>query len=152
MHQSMRLLRRRTLIMVGVGLALALTVVGSAVASQVLEAPWNVTPDDPDQPYIEMAVPDYPVNDDGLTFGSSLAAPSIETQPDLILVVTSDGREGYVYRDALLDATGHNVTSPAEALAWQEREESRRQSTQRPPTIPAFDADGKTVIGEFVIE
>jgi len=81
----------------------------------------------------------------GLTYGSAMKAQRPDEEPDLILVVATNARQGYVYKSALDEAAGSNVGSPEEALAWQ----ARTQGTDS--TIPVYEADGKTKIGQFVL-
>lgn len=82
---------------------------------------------------------------DGLTFGSIVGGET----PDLVAVVATNGREGYVRRTDLEDADGttaaRSFRSPADALAWQEE----RGTTSI--TIPVYASDGRTVLGDFVV-
>lgn len=86
----------------------------------------------------------YPVNQSGQSYGSQLDA-ALGAEPDLVLVVASNGREGYVDRLALEAATNPDFTSPAEALAWQDA------SAGKVERLPVFLLDGKTQIGEFEV-
>jgi hypothetical protein len=65
--------------------------------------------------------------------------------PDLIAVLTHQGKSGYVKAAELNCAGGGDVQSPAEALAWDKESENRDIS------IPAYKSDGTTVIGTFII-
>lgn len=81
----------------------------------------------------------YPTNANGQTYGSALFAYSAEYMPDLIAAVGTNGREGYILRSdeqAAVDLTLEEVLSGA---------------GNEDVTIPLYESDGKTVIGEFVI-
>lgn len=92
-----------------------------------------------------MPAPKYPVNAKGLTYGSIASAPSESAAPDLVLVVATNGKNGYVFEAALAAAEGSGFTTPEQALAWQATTGSKSQS------IPVFQSDGTTVVGEFVL-
>jgi hypothetical protein len=92
-----------------------------------------------------MPDPKYPVNEEGLTYGSLLDSNSPENEPDLILVVATNGKEGYAKKSDLDVAHGPVFKSPAEALAWQEA------NADVDTVVPVYEKDGKTVIGEFVV-
>ncbi|MDQ1075697.1 MULTISPECIES: hypothetical protein [Microbacterium] len=83
------------------------------------------------------------VNDRGQTYGSAGAGE----EPDLIAVVATNGRQGYVDADELADATGssQNFTSPEEALRWQE------ERAGRAVVVPVYLSDGVTRVGDFVV-
>lgn len=86
---------------------------------------------------------EWAVNDSGDTYG----AANDNGEPDLISVITTDGRRGYVYSDELNEASGmtalDEASGPAEALAWQQA----RAGTVA--LIPAYESDGETAIGQF---
>ncbi|MDQ8739175.1 hypothetical protein [Paenibacillus sp. LHD-38] len=87
-------------------------------------------------------VPDYPVNEQGQTYGNGPFPPGPVQEPDLIGAEGVDGTMGYVLRK---DLVGEQPNTPEEALAIQK---------SRPPgghDIPLYDVDGKTVIGVFHI-
>ncbi len=97
------------------------------------------------------AAPNYPTNASGLTYGSAAAAaPHPENEPDLILVVSNEGSEGYVYKTDLDEATGSTAAStfrsPDDALAWQED-----RIKQGPVVISVYQEDGQVRIGTFTI-
>lgn len=127
---------RRTFLATGavLGVMAVGVVSGSAIASSVMSSPADgKTP------------PSYQSNDSGLTYGSAIEAVSPESEPDLILVVATNGREGYSYKTELDKATGAiDFKSPEEAIAWQE-------ANAGPIAVPVYEKDGKTVIGEFVV-
>lgn len=95
----------------------------------------------------------YAKNKSGQTYGSAAFAVSVETEPDLISAVGVDGTEGYVYSK---DLNGDMPKTPEEAVAQTNaiREKTARARSNEPVvvrTIPLYDVDGKTVIGEFAI-
>lgn len=97
--------------------------------------------------------PKYQVNEYGQTYGSGVYAVSVETEPDLIAAVGIDGTEGYVYAKDLQEDM---PKTPEEAVARTQalkKVQSLKKSGE--PTvikiIPLYEADGKTVIGEFAI-
>jgi len=121
---------RKVLVIGGsLGLAIVGVVAGSAVAGGLLTPSDGATP------------PTYSTNSSGSTYGSLVDAYSPETEPDLILVETTDGKSGYAYKKDLDVASGANVRSPAEAAAW------RNVSVE----VPVYLVDGKTKIGGFVV-
>lgn len=86
----------------------------------------------------------YPKNAHGLTYGSAANANSPGNEPDLIKVVASNGKEGYVYRTQLEPQT--TPTNPAQAVAQQQA-----RAANAVKAIPVYAADGTTVIGSFVM-
>jgi len=147
-------MRRSTATKVIVGGILALgvgTAGGAAVAAggTGLLSPWGITADlnTETEP---MPTPTYQANASGETFGSLADAPSPDDAPDLIQVVSTGGKTGYVRRSELeaVDGTAamKTFTSPADALAWQESQADRAQET-----VQVYLEDGKTVIGEFLV-
>lgn len=89
--------------------------------------------------------PEYAVNQSGQTFGSAMGATSPADEPDLIRAVTPQGISGYV-RKADLYGVQPEFKSPAAAIAWQEAHWNQNF------TVPIYASDGKTKVGEFVIE
>ncbi len=65
-------------------------------------------------------------------------ADTTETLPDLVAAIATNGRTGYINSTML---NKEMPTKPAKAAATGR--------TQAPPTIPVYDRDGVTVIGEF---
>ena len=63
------------------------------------------------------------INDDGLVYGTVDQAEAPGGQVDLVAVVATNGREGYVYFDAFQEAAGMNATSPDEAVQYMENAE-----------------------------
>jgi len=98
---------------------------------------------------VPATAPTYERNADGLTYGSAMEAISPETEPDLILVIATNGREGYVFRTDLNEANGATAAksfdSPEDALRWQ------AQAAGKSTTIKVYAVDGKTEVGEFTV-
>ncbi|GIP37022.1 hypothetical protein J31TS4_03020 [Paenibacillus sp. J31TS4] len=87
-------------------------------------------------------VVNYPVNEQGQTYGQGPYPPGPSKEPDLIKAVGENGVVGYV-KSSDLDP---KVNSPEEAVAYQKSKEG-----QGGITIPLYEADGKTVIGTFKV-
>lgn len=88
--------------------------------------------------YVRTETTEWGVNAKGETFGVQRDGRS----PDLLAVVTTDGRQGYAY---VADLDGPEPpTSPADALAQQETDAEARRS------VPVYESDGETLIGEFL--
>lgn len=87
----------------------------------------------------------YPVNEDGLSYGSAMLASTPSQEPDLILAVGTNGKTGYVKYE---DLYKEEPKTPEEAIEKQEKM-FRTGNTER--MIPLYEKDGKTVIGEFRI-
>jgi hypothetical protein len=98
---------------------------------------------------------DYPVNDNGQTYGSGLHSEFEDAEaPDLIFAVGVDGTEGYVLKTDL-EGTGPlaKPQNPDEALAYMEQlEELANEAAARGDKyvyyIPLYESDGTTVIGQ----
>ena len=81
----------------------------------------------------------YATNDSGQTYGSAYGA-AFDALPDLVSVITNEGKVGYVPRDELF-------------LPPMTLEEALKHTT--PPVervISVSEADGKTVIGTFTVK
>jgi len=118
----------------------------SAVAS--LLAPVGLSP--AEGPHAKPAAdPVYETNLRGQTLGSALDATSPDNEPDLIMAIATNGREGYVLKTELDSVNGQTASesfkSPEDALRWQE---TFGRSDQ---IIPVYEADGVTKIGEFLV-
>lgn len=87
---------------------------------------------------------EYPVNKSGQTYGSSLYSEQYGGEPDLIAAVNEDGVQGYMLKT---DVDGPMPKTREEALAmmYLSIESGGR-------TIPLYEADGKTILGEFKID
>lgn len=100
----------------------------------------------PDGPVVSIHA-SFPVNAAGQTYGRSGGALDPTQEPDLILAEATNGKVGYVEKEALDEATGANVASPEEAIVWQEQ-----QAARGPVEIPVYESDGRTVVGAFQIQ
>lgn len=87
-------------------------------------------------------------NENGEIFGSALLLEEIGVSPDLILAVGTNGKIGYL---KAADLNMSSITTPEQAVAYASFIESQMntQSLLQPPTIPLYESDGVTVIGEF---
>lgn len=99
-------------------------------------AEWKLT-----ATYMHLQSTAWAVNAKGDTYG----VVNGDGTPDLVAVEATNGRTGYAYARDLAGAEGPRFTSPADALAWQ----AAHQGTS--VSIPVYEADGETVVGEFVI-
>ncbi len=88
----------------------------------------------------------FGANERGQTYGASGTGTG---EPDLVAVVATNGREGYVDRAELDEATGETAaagfTSPEDALRWQEERAGKIFM------IPVYASDGVTKIGVFEV-
>jgi hypothetical protein len=92
--------------------------------------------------YVNQVTTAWGVNASGETFGVS----NQQGTPDLIAVAIDQGKtQGYVERRELNCASGADVKSPAEALTWDETSQNRNVS------IPVYESDGVTIIGNFTV-
>lgn len=86
--------------------------------------------------------PNYPVNEDGYTYGSDIPGMNIafEDEADLQLVTGDNGVVGYCYKKDLydLDNLPHN---PEEAMEYMEKNRGKKR------VLNVYESDGKTVIG-----
>ncbi len=92
--------------------------------------------------YVNQVTTSWGVNASGETYGVSNQSGT----PDLIAVIINQGNtHGYLKASELNCAGGGDVTSPAEALAWDKVSQNRNVS------IPVYESDGVTVVGTFTI-
>lgn len=91
--------------------------------------------------YVRVETTDWGVNANGDTFGAS----NDRGDPDLTAVIATNGRRGYVYDDQLEHATGGDVKTLEEARQWQ------AQHGGEEVTLPVYESDGVTVVGDFVV-
>ncbi|MBY0083613.1 MULTISPECIES: hypothetical protein [Brevibacillus] len=84
--------------------------------------------------------PNYPINEQGQTYGEGPYPVGTTQVPDLISATGENGVNGYVKASDL----NTNVSSPEEAYAYQKSMEELGYKS-----IPLYKSDGKTVIGEF---
>jgi hypothetical protein len=135
---------------IGIGIA---AIVGLGAGTAVAVVPGLLSPAgiSPGEGVTNEAMPErkYEQNSSGQSFGSAAEARSPENEPDLILVVATNGTEGYVFKSDLDSVNGQTAaesfTAPADALKWQE---SQGRSDQ---TIPVYMNDGGTVVGTFLV-
>lgn len=83
----------------------------------------------------------YGVNPDGVTFGSDAVPTTDGKQVQLVLVIATNRREGYAWREEL---AGPQPKNPAQALEWQRTNPKTR-------TVPVYGSSGKRRIGVFVV-
>ncbi len=107
--------------------------VSTSVTTDSESATWSAVVS-----YVAVETTGWKRNDNGDSYG----AVNDHGEPDLIAVIATNGRQGYVYADAL---DGPEFTSPAEALAWQKEHAGETVS------LPVYLADGETQIGEFAL-
>lgn len=104
------------------------------------DAGWTLTAG-----YVAARTTKWEMNRDGRTFG----VINENGEPDLIAVIATNGKQGYVRRTDLEEADGtaaaREFKSPEDALRWQE------QNAGIVHVIPVFESDGATRIGEFEI-
>jgi len=122
---------------------------GSALAiGPTLFAPSGVTTEQGINA-VPMPAPTYETNSNGLTYGSAADSDKPENEPDLIRVLATNGKEGYVKKTELEDADGttaaRSFKSPEDAVAWQYSEGLKDR------TVAVYASDGETVIGEFLV-
>lgn len=98
-------------------------------------ASWRLT-----ATYVSTEITDWGVNARGQTFG----VPNNNGEPDLIPVMATNGQPGYASVAEMNAAYGPEPTSPEHALEMQEARAGQLVS------VPVYESDGETVIGEFV--
>jgi len=81
----------------------------------------------------------YRVNENGKTYGPGIYAHSDDEFPDLILAEGTNQKIGYVKKTDLFEEM---PATPEEAL--------ERQKNNKARSIPLYEKDGITVIGEFI--
>lgn len=79
-------------------------------------------------------------NPSGETYGSAVDAAKPQDEPDLILVVATNGKEGYVRRS---DLELPEPRTPEMA--------ARRGDDPAPRSLRVYESDGRTEIGEFIV-
>ncbi|MCK0112636.1 WS/DGAT domain-containing protein [Ornithinimicrobium sp. F0845] len=116
-------------------------VVGLARGAEEVEirategASWRLTAS-----YVSTELTEWGVNAKGETYG----VENVNGTPDLLAVVAINGRQGYAYVSEMNAAWGQ-PTSPEHALELQEQRSGQAVS------VPVYESDGETVIGEFLI-
>lgn len=83
----------------------------------------------------------YKINENGETYGSIANVQCTDEEPDLIYAVGTNEEYGYVKNEDL----NKTFDTPEEAVDWT-------LSHTEPYTIPLYDSDGETQIGEFLID
>jgi len=143
-------MKRTTRIAAGTGALVAAIVLGlgagAATAGSFAFLGLSSSPNGAPHP---IKAPQYETNAAGETYGSAADATSPENEPDLIRAQATNGKTGYVKKVDLDAANGttaaESFKSPEDALRWQETE------GQLDHTIPVYDVDGVTQIGEFTV-
>ena len=87
-------------------------------------------------------IPTYSVNGNGKTYGNGPYPAGEIQEPDLIRAHGVNGVEGYVKSSDM----SPSFSTPEEALAYQKEIEKVGYLS-----IPLYESDGKTVIGEFTM-
>lgn len=87
------------------------------------------------------------VNESGQTVGR-IDGLTPSTYPDLIQVRATNGKLGFVLSAQWNELTGASVSTPAEAVAWQEQMDAEGWTVRE---IPVYESDGITQIGVFPI-
>ncbi|WNM24430.1 hypothetical protein [Demequina capsici] len=77
--------------------------------------------------------------------GETYGVDADDAHPDLIAAYATNGKVGYIRRTELEAVQGPLPTSPAEAAARMQ------DPTPGTGSIPVYESDGVTVIGEFTI-
>lgn len=85
-----------------------------------------------------IAASEYAINENGMEYGSVLTAEYTGHNPDLVSVVATNGIEGYAYESELFI----EPTTLEDAIAVSQEMHSK--------TVPVYESDGTTVVGEFV--
>jgi hypothetical protein len=75
-----------------------------------------------------------------------MGAMSLAQEPDLIAVAATNGQDGYVLKSQLDAASGADISTPAQAIAWD------KDGAYVSHTIPVYEENGTTVIGSYTIE
>lgn len=99
------------------------------------DASWRLT-----TRYISTRVTAWGVNAKGETYG----VMNDKGEPDLQLVLATNGRTGYAYTRDLNNAGGPPPTDPAEAA-------ERNGALAAGVPVPVYESDGETAIGEFIV-
>lgn len=90
--------------------------------------------------------PTYLHNRAGQSYGSAAQAASRAQFPDLIAVIGTNHVAGYVLKSELQAASGGDVSSPAQAIAWD------NNGAFVAHAIPVYAVNGTTQVGTFTIE
>lgn len=97
----------------------------------------------------------FSMNENGQTYGYFIPADDPEQQqmPDLVAAMGIDGTMGYVN---VADLYVNLPNNPQEAIEYMQKIEAEAQiatanNSEYVRTIPLYDSDGTTVIGQFGI-
>lgn len=128
-------------LLIGGTLAACLLVAAGAVLVLMAQSPDSDYVQSPQLILDPALPPEYPVNENGQTYGAAPLARTPDEEPDLISAMGTSGEEGYVLKT---DLDGFQPQTPEEAIKWQ---------NERPDfwMIPLYKSDGETVIGEFKV-
>lgn len=98
------------------------------------------------QSQISSLKPDYPTNKNGQTYGE---VPDVmpEDYPDLVGVVATNGKEGYVYKEDFLDE--YIPQSPEDAVEYMNVLKELNDQGIYFKVSTVYEYDGETVVGEF---
>ncbi|PZT97178.1 MAG: hypothetical protein DI630_22230 [Gordonia sp. (in: high G+C Gram-positive bacteria)] len=96
-----------------------------------------------------MASQEIQRNSRGETFGSAESITNDDELPDLVLSIGTNGRTGYI-RSADIPATP-TTKAQAETLPETTAADGQRVRGPAAKTVPVFEADGTTVVGQFQI-
>ena len=105
----------------------------TTITTDTPDARWTLT-----ATYSRHEPTGWATNAHGQTYG----VPNDQGEPDLMAATATNGKEGYVYRTEL---EGPMPTSPAQAVQWT------REDAGQTHTIPVYESDGITQIGEFSV-
>ncbi|YCH06799.1 hypothetical protein ACTAQJ_17095 [Arthrobacter sp. alpha11c] len=133
---------RTTTVLLG---AILLGGAGIGVASATSQ-PTTTPQVAPQAPAVVLSDAPIEKNAAGQTYGLPTEVDGVSVEPDLIRAYATNDRIGYVNNNEQKVATGDPslFKSPEEALHWQ------ANRPKGPVSIPVYDLDGVTVIGEFV--
>lgn len=90
--------------------------------------------------YAHVTTSAWGTNSHGQTYGVANG----QGTPDLIAIIATNGKAGYVYATRLAQASGGDPTSPEEAV--------NEQAHRHDVSIPVYTSDGQTVVGAFVVK
>jgi hypothetical protein len=88
--------------------------------------------------------PNYPANRSGLTYGSPAEATTLDNGPDLVLVVATNGKEGYARRAGI---EPYQPRDPQEALARRSATTDRMRDHGITSAVSASDGLRGTILG-----
>lgn len=138
-----RLLKTRTTTVLLGAVLLGGAGIGVASATSQPTAKPQVVPH---APAVVLGDATFEKNAAGQTYGLPTEVDGVSLEPDLIRAYATNDRIGYVKNEERKVATGDPslFKSPEEALHWQ------ASRAKGPVSIPVYELDGVTIIGEFV--